>query len=133
MCSKAAQPGGGLCLHRSLFMMSCGKDDKMRYIDETPCSSLVQELRFLIKFLSRRLGFKSRRLGNQVSVTPSSISWKSSRLDIPSSRFFSRLSAVNENPEEPVKLTNDVKQKQTTTKKKNKSQETIKQLKSSKS
>ena len=118
MCSKAAQPGGGLCSHRSLFMMSCGKEDKMRYIDETPCSSLVQELRFLIKFLSRRLGFKSRRLGNRVPVTPSSISWKSSRLDIPSSRFFSRLSAVNENPEEPVKLTNDVKQKQTTTKKK---------------
>ena len=67
----------------------------MRYIDETPCSFLVQELRFLIKFLSRRLGFKSRRLGNRVPVTPSSISWKSRRLDIPSSRFFSRPSAVN--------------------------------------
>ena len=118
MCSKAAQPGGGLCSHRSLFMMSCEKDNKMRYIDETLCSSLVQELWFLIMFWSRRLGFKSRRLGNRVPVTPSSISWKSRR-------FFSRPPAVNENPEEPVKLTNDVKQKQKT--KKQKSQETIKQ------
>ena len=89
----------------------------MRYIDETLCSTLVQELRFLIMFRSRMLGFKSRRLGNRVPVTPSSISWKSRR-------FFSRPPAVNENLEEPVKLTNDVKQKQ---KKKQKSQETIKQ------
>ena len=41
---------------------------------------------------------KSRHLGNGVPVTPSSISWKSRRLNIPSSRFFSRPPAVNENP-----------------------------------
>ena len=54
--------------------------------------------RVLIKFWSRRLRFKSRRLGNRVPVSLSSISWKSGRLNTQSSRFFSRPPAVNENP-----------------------------------
>ena len=37
--------------------------------------------RVLIKFWSRQLGFKSRRLGNRVPVSPSSISWKSRHLN----------------------------------------------------
>ena len=47
--------------------------------------------RLLIKFWSRWLECKSRRLGNRVPFSPSSISWKSRRLNTQSSRFFSRL------------------------------------------
>ena len=53
--------------------------------------------RLLIKFWSRWLECKSRRLGNRVPFSPSSISWKSQKLNTQSSQFFSRLRAVNEN------------------------------------
>lgn len=63
----------------------------MQILDEIP--------RVLIKFWSRRLGCKSRRLGKRVPFSLSSISWKSRRLNTRSSRFFSRPPAVNEIPE----------------------------------
>ena len=54
--------------------------------------------RVLVKFWSRRLGCKSRWLGNQVPFSLSSFTWKRRQLNTRSSRFFSRLQAVDEIP-----------------------------------
>ena len=60
--------------------------------------------RVLINFWSGRPGFQNRRLGNWVLVSPSSISWKSRRLNTQSSQFFSQLPAINENPVASIRL-----------------------------
>ena len=51
---------------------------------------LIQEAsyRVLVKFWSRQLGCKSRRPGNRVRFSLSSISWKSRWLNTRSSQFF---------------------------------------------
>ena len=58
---------------------------------------LIQEAsyRVLVKFWSRQLGCKSRRPGNRVRFSLSSISWKSSWLNTRSRQFFQPV--INEN------------------------------------
>ena len=58
----------------------------------------------LLKFWSRRLGFKRRRLDNRVPVTPSSISWNSRRLNTRSSWFLSQPPAIDENPDKIITI-----------------------------